>query len=297
MADVFNVFCRFVERYLPEIKDVVEYAKLFYVDNKEMYKGKEGIINTLTVGSLYVPYTSSIFIDTAISPPGFLLIYDTSNNLENAVILIGSLIADKFMLLDIDALRLEKSTPGETYNFKLKSLFLYDVKKDTIKAYKNGSPRLKDMETEVTTLTNSQLTMAFTALNAINKPHYFIVEEKPVLPKKQNKSKKIKRSHQRPHYTVLHSKYVRSKIGLPEPNRSGRKGHKKRPHDRRRVVAFLQDDIYRFDNDGKPIEPKIIPWGKDKGRFYYKISERKATWVGPDTNQIGNKIYRVILDK
>lgn len=299
MTDVFNVFCRFAERHLPEVKDVVESAKLFYIDSKTAYKNEDNIINELTIDSFYIPYVSNIFIDTAVHPPGFSLIYSTSGNLENAVILIGAIMAEKLMLLDLDALRLKKSTaePGETFKFKLKSAFFYDFKKDTAIGYDENSSLLKDLKETAHEWANAQLTMMFIALDAINKPHYFIVEEKPVLSKKQNKSKKIKRSNQRPNYTILHSKYVRSKMGLPEPNRSGRKGHKKRPHDRRRVVAFLQDDIYRFDRDGKPIEPKIIPWGKDKGKLYYKISERKATWVGPDTNQVGNKIYRVILDK
>jgi len=109
-----------------------------------------------------------------------------------------------------------------------------------------------------------------TAMALIYHPKQFVFEEGPVdIP--HRKGKKIKRSHQRPKYTVLNPYEIRTILQVH--NETGRivSGHDRRGFER----------TYRH--------PK-----------YKKMQGKKQwidpVWVGPSSKTIGNKIYKVRLD-
>ncbi len=114
----------------------------------------------------------------------------------------------------------------------------------------------------------------FAGFTFINQPGNFILEQSPVKVR-HRKGRKILRSHDRPIYTLLRPAAIRKRMRLPEPS-PVEKG-KKRPHERRAHIRRLTSD--RFVNKrGREI---FIP----------------AIWVGPSENVVGNKRYRVLLDK
>lgn len=129
-----------------------------------------------------------------------------------------------------------------------------------------------------------------------NRPNRFVLQQKPAKIIKPKKNK-ILRSHQRPIYTILKPDQIREKMGLKNPFSSSHGfGKTKRPHERRRHWRHLSDDIYSKNEDGEKIEPKIIPSGPRRGEVYYKKVLVPNTWVGPSQNQVGNKIYKVMLN-
>lgn len=119
-----------------------------------------------------------------------------------------------------------------------------------------------------------------------NSPNRFILEECPIKAmarwkKRRNRRKKtkkpvraqIRRMHDRPMYTLLRPKEIRVKLGLPPLTVGG----PRRPHERRRHYRTYRDARYvKMRN-----KTVIIP----------------ASWVGPSEAKIGNRRYRILLDK
>lgn len=137
----------------------------------------------------------------------------------------------------------------------------------------------------------AHLDQAMQLIYRLNEPKNFIMEAKPKI--KRSKNKKIPRLHSRPTYTVLRPNAIRRQLGMAMPQEY--KGGKKRPHERRRHERFLSDDRYKYQLDGRIIDPKIIPYGPRAGQLYYKKIMVPPVWIGPSTAKKGNKIYRVIL--
>lgn len=135
--------------------------------------------------------------------------------------------------------------------------------------------------------------VAMNLLMDVNTPENFILEKSPA--KQQRTGKKIPRSHQRPEYTLLSPKRIREEMRLP-PVPAGTRASP-RPHDVRKHEKWLSAKRYRFDRRGMPIESKVIPRGPRKGEMYYKHQIIEAHWSGPSENRVGNKIYRVILNR
>ncbi len=119
-----------------------------------------------------------------------------------------------------------------------------------------------------------------------NSPERFILEDCPVKAmarwkKRKNRQRKrrkldkaqIRRRHERPVYTLLRPNEIRAKLGLPPLAVGG----PQRPHERRRHYRTYRDDRYT-KMKGKTV---VIP----------------ATWVGPSDAEIGNRRYRILLDK
>lgn len=102
----------------------------------------------------------------------------------------------------------------------------------------------------------------------------FILEDSPARIKAQ--TKKIPRSHQRPKYTILSAKAIRSKLGLADPVIVSGSKKSPMPHERRRHLRRLSSDGGHF-KESKVI---VIP----------------ACWVGPSEKVVGRKIYKVRLD-
>lgn len=118
-----------------------------------------------------------------------------------------------------------------------------------------------------------------------NAPNRFIVEECPIKAmarwkKRRERAKRkkpvkdrIRRRHERPIYTLLRPNEIRVKLGLPPLTVGG----PRRPHERRRHYRTYRDDRYVNMRD----KTVIIP----------------ATWIGPSHATIGNRRYRILLDK
>ncbi len=129
-----------------------------------------------------------------------------------------------------------------------------------------------------------------------NQPDRFILETTPVKVKAKVQKDKLLRSHQRPLYTILEPEKIREKLGITYPNSTGKKRKSPIPHEKKRYISWLRKKRFSKDKDGKPIEPKPIPWGKDKGILYYKKRIVSASWVGQSEAIVGNKRYRVVLN-
>jgi hypothetical protein len=120
-----------------------------------------------------------------------------------------------------------------------------------------------------------------------NSPDRFIVEECPIKAMQRWKKRKqrerrkhkgkrrvqVRREHERPVYTLLKPKEIRVKLGLPALAAGG----PRRPHERRRHYRTYRDERYvKMRN-----KTVVIP----------------ASWVGPSEATIGNRRYRILLDK
>lgn len=127
-----------------------------------------------------------------------------------------------------------------------------------------------------------------------NNPTNFILESKIIKGKQKKKGKKVARSFERPIYTILKPNEIREKIHLPTQHGEH---NSPVPHDRRRHDRWLSSEKYNRDKDSKPREKKIIPYGRRKGESYYLHVDVPATWIGPSESTVGNKRYRVILDR
>jgi hypothetical protein len=108
-----------------------------------------------------------------------------------------------------------------------------------------------------------------------NNPTRFVVESTPAKMKPHTGPQRgVRRSHNRPVYTLLTPKEIRERL-LPEEEGAG-SGIKKTPHERRRHFRTLHSE--RFVNmQGKTI---TIP----------------ACWIGPSEAVKGNRRYKVMLD-
>ena len=120
--------------------------------------------------------------------------------------------------------------------------------------------------------------------------------------KKRNKNRpdRIPRSPDKPIYTILRPDEIRERMGIQ--NFTDGVSHEQRRHitmpfERRRHWRYLSHEKFRYSKDGKPVEPKVIPTGQRRGEYYYKRVDVPATWVGTSERIIGNKHYKVILNR
>lgn len=137
---------------------------------------------------------------------------------------------------------------------------------------------------------------SFSEIMYIQSPSRFILKSTPLNIKNKKKSKKIPRSHQRPMYTVLKPEEIREKLNITHSHGTGG-SRTVRVHERRRHWRYLSDDYYAYDKNGDRLPPLIIPTGKRRGEIYYKKTYVPATWVGKSEAVVGNKRYKVVLDR
>jgi len=103
--------------------------------------------------------------------------------------------------------------------------------------------------------------------------HNFILETAPTRPR-QVKDGRIRRSHDRPIYTLLNPGAIRQRIGVAhEPATT----QTRTPHERRAHFRTFRDERYTKVRGQR----KLIP----------------ATWIGPNEVVKRNKRYRVLLDR
>lgn len=117
----------------------------------------------------------------------------------------------------------------------------------------------------------NEVVTAISHIFILNRPNNFILEEKPLGVKP--KVNKILRLSKRPKYTLITPNAIRKKCGWKPPQGL----HQKIPHERRGHPRVFRDERYK-NMKGKEI------W-------------IKATWIGQSSGKVGNKFYRVLLDK
>jgi len=120
--------------------------------------------------------------------------------------------------------------------------------------------------------------VAFREIFYFMNPNFFILKEEPLnaKPKKGKKKDMISRSHERPLYTALRPTQIREKLGLQQPPTPDRKRGSPVPHERRAHLRRLK---------------------KESGYKEDKVITVKASWIGDSEKIIGNKRYKVILDR
>ena len=153
---------------------------------------------------------------------------------------------------------------GFDINNKIK---LKKGKFETFNGYNTGVTKRENIEYKQGI---EPLEAAFIFISQIYQKDRFILESSSTK-KRNNKSNKIARSHDRPKYTILKPKEIRTKTGMS----SGITGNKRSPHERRAHCRVLRHKRYG-ENIGKTI----------------KI---KSTWIGESEKVVGNKKYKVIL--
>lgn len=165
-------------------------------------------------------------------------------------------------------------------------------------ASKSKDPTVKELADGYNHSAHRMIDALIRIVNTINRPDVFIME-KSRADKPKDWAKKIKRllkRRERPVYTILKPNKIRKQMNLSLPQGVGT-GSSKRPHDRRKHEAFLSHEKYRYDNQGRLLDKKVIPYGPRKGEMYYKKVTIPAVWVGPSENVVGKHRYRVLLNK
>lgn len=164
---------------------------------------------------------------------------------------------------------------------------------------KNTDMENKILETRLFGQFMRNVSTAYEELIYFNSPTRFILKETKILKKKpkSNKNKNhIRRSNERPIYTVLKPEEIRRRLNLPT-GYTGKSHSSPRPHERRRHFRFLSSDRYRYNEKGEELPRKIIPYGDRKGEEYYKKIDIPATWIGPSEAVVGSHRYRVVLER
>lgn len=130
-------------------------------------------------------------------------------------------------------------------------------------------------------LTQQQFTEGFlknckTALEEVtymNSPSRFILEKRPLQVRQHRNKRRIPRSNERPVYTLMTPKEIRTEMRLPPVSSGGARS----PHERRRHVRKYRDARFSERVRNKTY---IIP----------------ATWVGPSETRFDGHRYKVMLD-
>lgn len=295
------------EKFLPDLLPLFEKAKLFMFDANGVYDKAKDNDFKLPIDTFFLPFPVSVVIlkpnhgywhmtlfedceegNTGLhAPRNFLLVHeiDDPRQPDTAYVLVKGTVMGKTEGTESDNMVGTEFVAAAT-----KKKLYYRITGNEIQEHRAmGERELSDYLAQIIeSMHNDMLLFAL-----LNIPENFILEKSPA--KQQRTGKKIPRSHQRPEYTLLSPARIREEMRLP-PAQAGTRASP-RPHDVRKHEKWLSAKRYRFDRRGMPIEPKVIPRGRRKGELYYKHQIIEAHWSGPSENRVGNKIYRVILDR
>lgn len=303
---IFDKLCGLVERHLPEYKQIIEDSNLFIFPGRS-----HEILTEITTDSQFkrievfqLPFTVTAVEDTASlvilidCEPGQIG-FDKPRYFIEAMPFISKTNRDDLEFVDYTIeedpvknmnpqlrKKMERSyiiTSGYMENMICKGgaeIFgdgridnsLVVSKQDGIISDASKLSNWEEMRYESKTL--SMATNAITALEEIlhfSSPEFFILEAESKEYKKAG-VKKIRRSNQRPIYTMLKPTEIRNKLGLkqPESQRGSPRPHERRAHYRR----LRKESGYKED--------RIVPV--------------KACWIGPTQAEKGGKRYKVRLD-
>lgn len=319
---IFDKLCGVVERHYPKLKYLLDDAKIFQF---------EGIPHEI-LPTLFHDKTDDEIDDMCMS---FFMPYQTVAIEDGASCIVLHDPLPDTVGLDNDRLFIEAAYPfsdGKYYETKFFSEYERKIiaKTDDIRplTISFGSHKISEWDrnrfgatgklikstvidkhkvycddivkkfpTEEEEMVKGALINVAAALQEImffNQPDKFILERRPLKKKKLGKGW-IARSIWRPVYTILHPAEIRKRMQLTG---SKARGPLIEGFDRRRHVRYLSHEKYAEKDDlGRKLEPKVIPNGPRRGELYYKKTIIPATWVGQSESIIGNKRYKVILDR
>lgn len=302
---IFDKFCGVVERWLPEYKDLALEAKVFMFDRPAhtinlQYRKEEIELFALpfTITCIEDPATAMIFFDSVENQIGFssargfldiVPIFDDDNmneysrNTPEELQIIEKNRSDLLQLgMTKDTLMIKEgffingvwSEKGLVSNYQLIRIIVCDKNKKLV----DGLPDVNGSLLKATESTSRNVMAAIEELLLVNSKKNFVLETTPKNPK--TSSKKIPRCHQRPMYSILDARTIRTKMGTLASHektlQEGRLRNSPVPHERRRHPRRLSADGGHFKED----RVIIIP----------------ACWIGESEKVVGNKIYKVRLD-
>lgn len=314
---IFDKLAGIVERHFPHFKDMMTQAKLFQF---------EGIPHHI-LPALFSDKTSEEVDDICNS---FFLPYKVTAIEDGASCIIIADRKDNQTGIDAPRFFLEATIPShnkEYYDFKVSNLdtaWIEEMRRLKVVIINYGIGEVKSWNKDIFGTTGEiygamavnkkdiiikdicyrldekvladgclqNFTTALQEIMFFNQPDKFILEKRPAKEKKVGKGW-IRRSIHRPVYTILHPAQIRHRMNLI----SSIRGPIAEGFDRRRHIRYLSHVMYSKDDTGADIQPKIIPNGPRRGETYYKSTVIQATWVGPSESTVGNKRYKVILDR
>ncbi len=299
---LFNQFCGIAEKFLPDHIDTAKRANLFYFDkapHEFLPKSKPDI--NFDMFTLPFPIT-------AVEDPANLIILSDpvegqfGINLERKFIEVsridGSLDNYSNHLIP-DELQLNTQVNKQIFEKLSGDIFIaegvinkievqetqwivsahvdyyhwVDKNRKSIETYNQNQ-----IDNYTRNATASNAMSALEELMTLYTTERFILETSPVLTQKQlrrlSKGKKIPRSDERAVFTILKPLEIREVMGINPGPSQDRKSPV--PHERRAHYRLLR---------------------KESGYKEDKIVLVKATWIGVSEKNIGNKHYRVILDR
>jgi len=296
---LFDKLCGICEKSLPFLKPILDNTKIFYwpYDPKEdLPKDKRSCMDidhfflpykvvaiqdaTIVLNVLYDLYDDQIGIN---QPRGFIDFQagiDSKNDSEN----LSSICMGTFTIKekeDKNGCSINGSIIAFYYVFRNKIIQI--VQKDVPDDFKDF---LKTQNIFVKVIPSSQFEVfahealkntmcAVEEMMYFNKPNNFILEERNIKleDKIKGKNKKIVRSGYRPIYTIMKVEEIRKKLDLSVIDEADKR-NSPIPHERRGHWRV----IHRSTENERSI----------------KI---RACWVGQSEKVIGNKIYKVVLDR
>jgi hypothetical protein len=317
---LFDRLAKIVEVHLPKYTKILQRARIFefpVVPHKTLPKSFTGDIEWLEQ-NFFLPFPSVAVEDNA----SCVVIFDIEKNQKGTIKQRGYL---ECMSLAADSSNFRESLYSNIKEEKSPEMIMLHqqgycivnvgfIEKMTFetpeKFYGEGDIietmvaskkdiYIKDLHKANATKSEGLITNVYSTIQEImyfNQADKFILEEKPLVMKKRKKKfqDKILRSHERPKYTILSPNKIRERMKLPQLQ--VKKGSPI-PHERRRHDRWLSDARYSKDENGKPRKEKIIPYGRRKGEIYYLHVDVPPVWIGPSENKIGNKHYKVLVNK
>jgi len=309
---IFDTLAAVVERYIPNLRPSVDAAKLFIFPGPahEMLPKEYSLEEQqLMVDKFFLPFPKTAVEDPATCT---ILIDETPNQegLNNRRRYIDCVDlkapSSAFRQAGVYATREDEATRSFKASLPPKSVivnvglmwdtkFLSDKNQffTRIEVLHAGifspdhgvimeySPDMSDLWNGAMIDAGNNTLTAIQQILYFNTPSRFVVEETPtraLVQQQRKKGKKakahIRRTHQRPIYTLLTPKEIFKKMRLTPAVPTGRTVT---PHWRRKHYRLLSDPRYT----------------KMRGRTITV----KAAWVGPEEKVVGNKRYKVLLDK
>lgn len=301
---IFDKFCGAVEKWLPNYTDITKEAKIFVFETRDLMP----MLSRSEVNVFTLPFSAIAIEGNSVS----VLLYDTDTNqvglkCKRGFVLSIPVFADsKEFYLDI----FDTEEEHPTFRTCKENMLKLGHDKDTLLVIEGTftegdySENVLNLSLSVTgfytcgkkfvdlraaaqdgSIDDIVSVFAFrcvgTAVNRvfqINAKKNFVLETTPKDPK--TSGKKIPRCHQRPLYSILDARTIRTKMGtLSSHEKSleeGRLRNSPIPHERRRHPRRLSADGGHFKED----RVIIIP----------------ACWIGESEKVVGNKIYKVRLD-
>jgi len=302
---IFDKMCGIIERHFPDYTILMQEANVFHIPKSAQEVMFESEIqNQNSAHSLFqlpFPVTAIEHKDRCLlavdlednaiglNNPRFVMTYTPwIPELEDQEFNKNNIIYNKFKMegiLSAGTIHTASLTNENKWKieFDIHLTHLVAKKKSPIDLFAYSNKKNKDKIEHTYSLAKKfyigGLELLFHEILMFSSPNFFITKETPVHIKNSKKTipkNKVARTHQRPLYTILRPHEIRRKLNLDTPSAPDRKRGSPIPHERRAHLRQLK-----------------------KGNKYKedKIVRVKASWIGDSEKTIGNKHYKVILDR